>query len=307
MARSRNTADTQTASGGPVSPSIAGKNYLINGGLDFWQRGTSSATNAIYLADRWYQIASGTTTISRDTDVPSGVPVQYSIKWVTSASSSYGQLYQMIEQDQVKTLRGQTLTASFYIKTSGTSYSGNLILRIDYNTTSDTYAGGSWVGLSDNAFTGSSVTSWTRKTNTFTVPSNAVGIRFSLIPDTAQASGVSVFMTGAQVEQGSVATPFSRAGGTIQGELDACERYYQITRVSIEGYAVGSQNNYFPIAIPVTMRAAPTITTTGGSGSNFSSRGAGRIFADGFAYAITASGTGNRYILDDVVAMTAEL
>jgi hypothetical protein len=264
---------TQTTGLNWAGPSnIAGKNLIINGGFDIWQRGTSSASSSVYLADRWYQIASGTTTHARDTDVPTGVPVQYSTSWTTGASSSYGQYYQMIEQDQVKALRGQTLTASFYIKTSGTSYFGNLILRIDYNTTSDTFAGGSWVGLSDNGFTGSSVTSWTRKTNTFTVPSNAVGIRFSLIPDTAQASGVIVKMTAAQLEVGSVATPFSRAAGTYQAELAACQRYYYrwtsgatYARYPTLGVAYSTTIGSFPAEIPVTMRVSPYSVEYGGN------------------------------------------
>ena len=250
----------------------AGKNLIINGGFDIWQRGTSSASSGVYLADRWYQIAAGTTTHARDTDVPTGVPVQYSTSWTTGAGSSYGQYYHMIEQDQVKALRGQTLTASFYIKTSGTSYSGNLILRIDYNTTSDAYAAGSWVGLSDNAFTGSSVTSWTRKTNTFTVPSNAVGIRFTLIPDTVQASGVVVKMTAAQLEAGSVVTSFSKAGGTLQGELAACQRYYyrtggvQFGHLGIIATAASSTTLYGEWQLPVQMRAVPTTLDFSGIG-----------------------------------------
>lgn len=250
----------------------AGKNLLINGGMDFWQRSTSSAGNASYFtADRWLQIASGTTTHSQDTDVPTGVSVRYSIRWVTSASSSFGQWYQMIEQANVIPLRGQTLTASAYFKTSGTAYTGNLILRIDYNTTSDTFAGGSWIGLSDTVFAGSSVTSWTRRSGTFTVPSNAVGLRFSLVPDSVQASGVTVKMAGAQIEAGNLVTPFSRAGGLIGGELALCQRYYFRSRADAPfsflgntGYANTTSSVYIPFVLPVRLRAYPTALDFGG-------------------------------------------
>jgi hypothetical protein len=244
--------------------SSAGKNVIINGGLDIWQRGTSSASSGVYLADRWYQIAAGTTTISRDTDVPSGVPVQYAIKWVTSASSSFGQFFQMIEEANVIPLRSQVMTASLYVKTSG-SYSGNLVLKIEYNTTSDTYSGGSWVLLNEVAFAGSSVTSWTRKTNTFTVPSNAVGIRYSLLPDAVQASGVNVFMTGAQVERGSYATTFSRAGSNLGGELALCQRYYYRQNAQGTynyfglGFADQTTTALIGLTLPSTMRATPTV------------------------------------------------
>ena len=284
--------------------SSAGKNVIINGGLDIWQRGTSSASSGVYLADRWYQIAAGTTTISRDTDVPSGVPVQYSIKWVTSASSSFGQFYQMIEQANVIPLRGQTMTGSIYVKTSG-SYSGSLVLKVEYNTTSDTYGGGTWVLLNEVAFTGSSVTSWTRKTNTFTVPTNAVGIRFSLLPDAVQASGVTVFMTGAQVERGSYATTFSRAGGTIQGELAACQRYYWRQNgttnqfvVPVCGSATNSTTPFFVIMNPVPMRVkASSIDTAtlqaadGTAGYALSSIGVSSQSSELVSY-VTASSTG---------------
>jgi hypothetical protein len=264
MTRARDIADVQDNLGGAVAPYVAGKNAIINGGMDIWQRSTSSASSsAYYTADRWFQIAAGTTTVSQDTDIPSGVPVQYSIKWVTSASSSYGQFYQMVEQANVIPLRGQTMTASAYLKTSGTAYAGNLILRIDYNITSDTFSGGSWVNLSDTFFTGSSITSWTRKTGTFTIPSNAIGLRFTLIPDTVQSSGVTVKMAAAQLEIGSIATPFARAGGSIGGELALCQRYYhQINSPNnIPFVFQGNATMFASVALPVAMRTQPTGTS----------------------------------------------
>jgi hypothetical protein len=224
MTRARDLSNDQANLGGAVAPFVAGKNFVINGGMDIWQRGISSAsTGGYFTADRWYQVAAGTTTHSQDTDVPTGVNAQYSIKWVTSASSSYGQWYTALEQANVIPLRGQKVTASAYIKSTG--YTGALILRADYSTSTDAIIS-TTTFISDGATTGTASTSWVRVTNTFTVPSNAVGLRLSLIPDTAQASGVTVKMAAVQLELGSVATPFSRSGGSIGGELALCQRYY---------------------------------------------------------------------------------
>lgn len=263
MTRSRDIADQQDNLGGAVAPFVGAKNILINGGFDFWQRGTSSAGNNVYLADRWWDVAAGTTTHSQDTDVPSGVPVQYSIKWVTSASSSYGQWYQAVEQATVKTLRGQKVTYSAYVKT--TSYgAGNLILRVDYSNSTDVLNNVT-TGVSDTFFNGAATTSWTRITNTFTVPSDAVGLRLSLVPTNAQGTGVTVRLAAAQLELGSVATPFSRAGGSIGGELALCQRYYFRTtgggafQPLCFGFASSSTNVMGYLQFPVTMRTSPTV------------------------------------------------
>jgi hypothetical protein len=242
---------------------VAGKNAIINGGMDFWQRGTSSNSNGTggyFAADRWYIVSSGTATHSRDTDVPSNAGVQYSQKILIGASSSYGQAYQLIEQDVVRSLRGQTVTLSAYFKSAG-SYSGGMIMSAEYSTTADTWSN-TWISSGSTNFFGSTVTSWTRKSITFTVPSNAVGLRLAYVPDAVQPSGVSVWHTGWQLELGSVATPFSRAGGTIQGELAACQRYYfrhnagsGYARLGISGYCNTTTAAYVNIIHPVPLRA----------------------------------------------------
>jgi hypothetical protein len=263
-------ADSSTSTGLRWQ-SAANGNFCINGGFDFWQRGTSSSTNAVYLADRWYQVASGTTTHSQQTDVPTGVGVQYSVKWLTGAASSYGQWFQALESALVKTLRSQVVTISGYFKTAG-SYSGTLAFRSRYSNSTDalTSIATNITGASVS-FNGSDVTSWTRQSYTFTVPSDAVGLTIELVPSAAQASGVSVLMTGVQMELGSTPTAFKRAGGTLAGELAACQRYFQqlVTGtkfIGIGGYYSASYL-FVGVHLPVEMRTSPTATVA--SGTNY--------------------------------------
>jgi hypothetical protein len=79
-------------------------------------------------------------------------------------------------------------------------------------------------------------------------------------------------VTGVQLEVGSVATPFKTYGGTIQGELAACQRYYLLlaegnAKTLGMGAYNGSTQFEGTVAFPVTMRIAPTLIAT--SGTNF--------------------------------------
>jgi hypothetical protein len=244
-----------------------GKNYLVNGGLDFWQRGTSFTATG-YCADRFYTVIGGTTTVSQSTDVPTGVLAQYSLQGVTGAASSYSHFYQALESAVVKPLQNKTVTLSVYVKTAG-SYSGNFNLMANYSTSTDSWAGQS-VNIFTTAYAGSAYTSWGRITATFTVPATAVGLRVQIENVSAQASGVTLRTCGWQLELGSYATTFSRAGGTIQGELAACQRYYLRYSTPNTNYGLFASNSWAYatttavgfFSFPVEMRVIPTSMDT---------------------------------------------
>jgi hypothetical protein len=239
-------------------------NYIINGAFDIWQRGTSFTDVNIYTADRWYSPGSGTVTVSQETtNLPSGFI--NGIKFVTGAASSFSQFNQALEAVHVIPLRGQVVTASGWVKIAG-PYTGNWSFDAKYSTTSDVYAGQNTQVSNSYAIIGTSATtSWTRFSKTFTIPSDAFGLRLEHYPDVAQPSGVTVTMTGMQLELGSVATSFRRNSNSRQGELAACQRYY--FRVFAESnpytvYATGSAVNTtkgdFYLPLPVHLRATPS-------------------------------------------------
>ena len=80
-----------------------------------------------------------------------------------------------------------------------------------------------------------------------------------------------------QLEVGRTAAPFVRSGLTYGGELLLCQRYYQTYQVnelvvgnpySAVGLTTGAQ--YATTNFPVTMRIAPTASSTSGSTTYFS-------------------------------------
>ena len=78
----------------------------------------------------------------------------------------------------------------------------------------------------------------------------------------ATNANATFYMTGVQLEAGNVATSFSRANGTLSGELAACQRYCQRLGVSGVGMWYSTTNCQITWALPVQMRVAPSITLT---------------------------------------------
>jgi hypothetical protein len=248
----------------------AGKNRIINGDFGVWQRGTSFtlvSNTLTYGADRHYAyctIASGTTTLSRQTFTPGAAPISgyegsFYRRLVCSAGTSAAFNAQRIED--VRTYAGQTITFSFFAKASS-SNSATIYFTQNFGS------GGS--ASVDTTSTVTIGTSWARYTITVTLPSiSGKTIGTSSFLDIAMSYGSPASLTiedwGWQVEIGSTATAFQTATGTIQGELAACQRYYWRTssdgsNYTIFGFGSGLNANQVQALIKpaVTMRITPS-------------------------------------------------
>jgi hypothetical protein len=220
---------------------VAGKNAVINGGMDIWQRGTSISTlaNNTYCADRWTGGGGGAAmTVSRqDTGDTTNLPnIQYAARVQrdnTNANTNNRQFIQTIETANSIPFAGKTVTLSFYARAGANFSAASNLLKINIGTGTGTDQS-AWPG-----FTGASTpldtsvtltTTWQRFSATTSLASNIKEIYLNFFFTPVGTAGANDYfeITGVQLEQGSVATPFSRAGGTIQGELAACQRYFQV-------------------------------------------------------------------------------
>jgi hypothetical protein len=102
---------------------------------------------------------------------------------------------------------------------------------------------------------------------------SGVGIRTSGSVNWIATSGATFYITGVQLEKGSVATEFERRPyGT---ELALCQRYYQrYTRIDLYPTNNDFSKRRFYVPRTVTMRATPTEAGTQGAGGTTAFYGA---------------------------------
>lgn len=229
MTRSRDVADSQDNLGGAVAPFVAGKNAIINGGMDIWQRGTSFAVAAAgitFTADRWFCITgTGTATYSQETSI---VPTnsRYAMKMLATATTQPIAGTVMETQNSLS-FAGKTVVVSAQV---AASTSTPMSLGVQYSTTVDeTPTGATWVTVTASSGGTATPTSTTYVpiTGTYAIPSTAKTIKVFFLSTSNIANTVALYASGVQLELGAVATPFARAGGSIGGELALCQRYFQ--------------------------------------------------------------------------------
>ena len=246
----------------------AGKNRIINGDFNIWQRGTSFAisANAAYTCDRFLSDSGAMNyTFSRQSFTAGTAPVAgyesafFFRALATSGSGGFPKIQQKIED--VRTFAGNTVTLSFWAKASSA-------ITVSPDIIQDFGSGGSgsvFIGVVATSIT----TSWARYSITYTVPSisgKTIGTGSSLIVSlNIPNSGTASFdIWGLQLEYGSKATPFETASGSIQGELALCQRYYfrmgGLTGFTMLGQGVASATTRANVQtmLPVTMRVVPT-------------------------------------------------
>ena len=272
------------------------RNLIINGAMQVAQRGTSFTSTAdLYTLDR-FAIGHGTVnamTVTQETDAPSGFQNSLKVLTGTGASSGaagYGVLRQAIEGTNMYHLKfgtsdAESVTLSFYVKSilTGTfavsirNQAGNRAFAATYtissaNTweyktitiagdTSGTWTADTGIGLHVQFDLGAG-SNYDIATGAWTSGSNMFGGESTVkLTETTNATW---FLTGLQVEVGSVATPFEhRSFGEV---LALCRRYYYQPDLAsdrmISMVLRPDNKRQFQHFFPVQMRADPTSTVT---------------------------------------------
>jgi hypothetical protein len=270
-------ADSSTATGLRYTAGTVQSNPVLNSAFQIWQRGTSfaipSGGTTNYTADRWlvYRGATGSTVSRQATGDTTNLPnIQYCARFQRDSGNTSTQnlnLYNVFESVNSIPLAGKTITVSFYARAGAnfSSASNNLAFYgtsgtgTDQNPITGLTGGSTFLGI-----TATLTTTWQRFTGTATMAANATQFYVQAFYTPSGTAGAADFfeITGVQVDVGNVALPFRTYAGTIQGELAACQRYYQVLNLSDNGI-IG--NSYSTTAATAAlffiseMRVAPTV------------------------------------------------
>ena len=277
----------------PSVSNMAGRNRIINGDMRIDQRNAGASSNfgtggEFSTVDRWqtFENTGGSATNQQVVDAPAGFYNSLKVTVTSSAtpaSSELMQLQQMIEGFNTAdfawgTASAKTVTLSFWVKSSITGQFGGSVASNGVPSYSSY----------PFSYTISSANTWEYKTITITgatsgtwEATNQTGIRlyFNLgsgsnhltTPNTwysalyrgstgdtslISTNGATWQVTGVQLEEGSVATPFEHR--QYGQELALCQRYYQngFAYQGIQG--TGSELSGMVYYTP--KRASPTLT-----------------------------------------------
>ena len=295
------------------------KNFIINGAMEVWQRGTSFTNIGGggvpgYNADRWNatRYASNYNDITRE-DASNLDGFRYCARSARSGGDTTTTarfFHQVLETVDTCKLAGNFVTFSFYARAGAGFNGGQINSTLRYHTE---------VGKEERMYYNNFMTatgqvgnnayhsdirddSWTRFTNTMYIPSNAQQVSVCIYTEQGLPTAVSADyfeVTGCQLEIGKFATPFEHR--TYGEELALCERFYQksydkdayvtgatsLSSVgSVDHYGTSDATNVLAqVYFRTQMRDAPTVTTYNPNESNGGNAYAGR------AYIVSNSGT----------------
>ena len=275
------------------------RNFVDNGAMTVQQRGTaavtcaanSAATVTAYGADRWLcdaNVGSGAGQMQIATATPTP-PLGFSAEtklWRNSGALTQPVCaWQAIPTSEAVELQGQQVTLSAYMQALAglAADNGNAatLVILTGTGTDEKFLGTSWTASPaiTPAWTGIATTlssnvtlttSWARYQATAFIPNTAteiaVGVCFTPTATGAGATDGFAF-TGVQLEQGATAGVYEQR--KITDETARAQRYYWALNEPAAdvcqgaGYSTSTTAARISIQNPVTMRAAPTVTSVG--------------------------------------------
>ena len=278
------------AGGGGVN-----RNVIINGAMNVAQRGTSFTVTNEFGLDRWFcrENTDGALTFSQDSTSPDGFSKSLKVNVDTAdssiGSSQFAYLAQRIEGFNIDTFAfgssaAKTIVLSFYVRCSVTGKFGGAITNGGNDNRSFAFT---YDVNSANTWERKSVTIVGDTTGTWNIDnSQEMAVFWSLgagsghkkaegswdataSVQSASEAGVELignasatwFLTGVQLEVGQNPTSFEIE--PVERTFNKCYRYFLSVargRASARGNATGTEQVAFSHALPVRMRAAPTMT-----------------------------------------------
>jgi len=226
-------------------------NLIINGDMAIKQRGASSVTSG-YFVDRFTLSGCSASAV-----ITSGTPTEFPTAITVSATSGNPIISQRIESKNVQHLSGKVVTVSFFAK--NVSNATTLFTSLQTADSADDFSSTTTIQEQN---LGTLTSDYVKYTASWTVPAAGLnGLALNIL-----CSGSSTFtmaVTGVQLQEGSVATPFEHLSRAES--LSLCLRYYT---QSNPGSSIASGDVSFgraprPLMIPfaTTMRASPTVQT----------------------------------------------
>lgn len=289
--------------GGNISPQTGFRNRIINGDMRIDQRNGGAAvtpTESSYTLDRWQF---GTTVASKCSvqrnagavTPPSGFSNYLGVTSVSAYTLNTGDrigLFQNIEGFNTAdlawgTANAQPITISFWVRSSLTGAFGGTAANAAYNRgyvySYTINAANTWE-YKTITIPGDTTGVWQTDSSTGLAISWAVAVHsglqgapgawsstVSFAPagqvNLAGTNGATFYITGVQLEKGSVATPFEFRN--IGQELALCQRYCLFlgnygaggVLTLARGFSTGGTSGWrIGVETPVSLRAAPTIT-----------------------------------------------
>jgi len=272
----------------------SGGNAVINGAFEINQRGFTSSTANTFGFDRWDNLTAGngTSTFSSQAFTPGSAPVagyesSNYLRMVSSGQSATNSRTSVRHPiEDVRTFAGQTATLSFFARSGSATPKLALELFQEFGS-----GGSSIVFVTPQQVTIS--TSWTRYSLTFAVPSisgktigtssslglsifASAGSDFNSRTDSLGIQSNTFDIWGVQLEAGPTANVFRRNANSRQGELAACQRYFQAIEPEVLiGTASATSAGLLSGSLPTTMRAASTVLLSTGSSIDINFFGVG--------------------------------
>lgn len=317
------------------------RNRIINGDMRIDQRNAGAlvtlTSGGVYPVDRFvgFEDSDGVMTAQRSTTAPTGFVNSLQFTTTTADSSlsalQYAIVQQIIEGSNISdlgwgTASAQTITLSFWVRSSLTGTFGGALRNSDftrsYPFTYTISAANTWEQKSV-VIPGDTTGTW------LTTTGNGVRVSFGLgvgsgYSGTAGAwasanafsatGAVSVigtlnatwFVTGVQFEVGTATTPFERR--QFGQEFFLCQRYYMSlpTQILFTGYNSAGDGFYNNIALPVNMRATPSVIANNVVLLNSNSFVVNAVTSSNLRMQATANPAGLAYVTYDIT-LSAEL